>query len=120
MLGASSDSTIEHFPFNISNSTSRVLAGCGPDRSQYIRGFSVPVPNDFTRPNAPLDGAVRPKDAMFKGHIGVLRLQRLTHGERDSFTIVRVDEREQFLLRAVDQSRRHAEQRVNHWRPAEM
>jgi len=57
---------------------------------------------------------------MCKRHIGSLWFQRVTHGEHNTFTIVRVDEREQFILRAVDQSRRHTEQRINHWRPAEM
>jgi hypothetical protein len=55
---------------------------------------------NLTSPDIPLDTAVRPQDAMFKRHIGALGLQRLPHGEHNSLTIIRVDEREPVVLRA--------------------
>jgi hypothetical protein len=65
-----------------------------------MQRFSDMISNNLTRPDIPLDAAVPPQDAMFKRHIGALRLQRLPHGEHNSFTIIRVDEREPVVLRA--------------------
>src|SRR5712692_6100821 len=86
---------------------------CGADHSQYMQSFSVMISNNLTSPDTPLHTAVRLQDAMFKRHIGALRLQRVAHREHNDLTIVRVDECEQFVLRAANRSKRHAEEPVD-------
>ncbi len=87
------------------NDASRAPVG-DADRSQYMYRCSVAISNNLTSPDTPVDAPVRPQDAMFKRHIGALRLHRVAHGEYHMLTIIWVDEREQRVLRATGRSRR--------------
>ena len=99
---------------------SGVLSRWGVDRPQYMQRVSVAISNHLTNPNTPVDAAVWMQDAMFESHIGTLGFHRVAHGKHNSLTIVWVDECEQGALCAAGRSRRHAEQRVDLWRPEEL